>query len=61
VLEIREMVEEAVVSKTARVIEEVEVRKQITEREEVVRDTLRKTQVDVGRVEPASRGSESKP
>ena len=61
VLDIREMVEEAVVSKTARVIEEVEVRKQITEREAVVRDTLRRTQVDVGRVEPASRGSEAKP
>lgn len=61
VLEIREMVEEAVVSKTARVVEEVEVRKQVTEREAVVRDTLRRTQVDVGRVEPASRESESKP
>jgi uncharacterized protein (TIGR02271 family) len=61
VLEIREMVEEAVVSKTARVVEEVEVRKQIIERNEVVRDTLRRTQVDVGRVEPASRGSEPKP
>ena len=61
VLEIREMVEEAVVRKTARVVEEVEVSKHITEREEVVRDVLRKTQVDVGRVEPASKGSESTP
>ena len=61
VLEVRERVEEAVVRKTARVVEEVEIRKQITEREEVVRDTLRKTQVEVGRVEPASRESESKP
>jgi len=60
VFEIREMVEEALVSKTARVVEEVEVRKQITQHEEVVRDTVRRTQVDVARVEPASRGSESK-
>ncbi len=46
-VEVREMAEEAVVSKTARVVGEVEVGKQVTEREETVRDTVRKTTVDV--------------
>ena len=57
VLEVREMIEEAVVRKTARVVAEVEVSKRITEREEIVRDTLRRTQVDIERVEPAQRAS----
>lgn len=61
VLEVREMIEEAVVSKTARVVAEVEVSKRITGREEVVRDTLRRTQVDVERVEPGPRGSRAQP
>lgn len=39
--------EEAVVSKEAVVTEEVVVGKQVEEREEVVRDTVRKTEVDV--------------
>ena len=56
VLEVREMIEEAVVSKTARVVAEVQVSKRITEREEVVRDTLRRTQVEVERIEPSPRG-----
>jgi uncharacterized protein (TIGR02271 family) len=39
--------EEAVVDKQARVVEEVEVGKQVTEREETVRDTVRRTDVEV--------------
>ncbi|PRY92038.1 uncharacterized protein (TIGR02271 family) [Hasllibacter halocynthiae] len=39
--------EEAVVEKEAVVTEEVVVGKEVTEREEVVRDTVRKTEVDV--------------
>lgn len=46
-IEIREMAEEAVVSKSARVVGEVEVAKQVTEREEAIRDTVRKTEVEV--------------
>jgi phage tail tape-measure protein len=44
---VRSTVEEAVVSKSARVVGEVEIGAQVTERDEVVRDTLRKTEVDV--------------
>jgi uncharacterized protein (TIGR02271 family) len=39
--------EEAVVNKRARVVEEVEFGKQVTEREETVRDTVRRTDVEV--------------
>jgi uncharacterized protein (TIGR02271 family) len=46
-LEVREKSEEAVVSKDARVVEEVVVGKEATERTETVRDTVRKTDVDV--------------
>jgi uncharacterized protein (TIGR02271 family) len=50
-IEVTAMAEEAVVSKTARVIEEVVVGKQVTERTETVRDTVRRTEVDVERNE----------
>ena len=50
-IEVREMAEEAVVSKTARVTGEVEVGKTATEREETVRETVRKTKVDVEQLE----------
>lgn len=46
-IEVREMAEEAVVSKAARVVAEVEVGKTATEREETVRDTVRRTSVEV--------------
>jgi len=39
--------EEAVVGKQARVVEEVEIGKQVTEREETIRDTVRRTDVEV--------------
>ncbi|HXG86214.1 MAG TPA: YsnF/AvaK domain-containing protein [Pyrinomonadaceae bacterium] len=39
--------EEAVVAKQARVVEEVEIGKTVSEREETVRDTVRRTDVDV--------------
>jgi len=47
VAEVREMAEEPVVSKTARVVEEVRVGKEVSEREEVVEDRLRRKDVDV--------------
>jgi len=45
--ELRETAEEAVVSKDARVVEEVVVGKQGTDRTETVRDSVRRTDVDV--------------
>lgn len=55
-IEVREMTEEAVVSKTARVTGEVEVGKSSTEREETVRDTVRKTKVDVEQIAGGNTG-----
>ena len=49
-VEVREMSEEAVVAKKARVVEEVVVGKEVTERSETVSDTVRKTDVEVERV-----------
>jgi len=47
--EIRERAEEPVVSKKARVVEEVRVGKEVKERKEKVRDTARRTDVEVER------------
>ena len=46
-LELTEIAEEAVVSKTARIYEEVGLRKDVTDRVETVRDTVRKEEVEV--------------
>jgi stress response protein YsnF len=46
-IEVRERSEIPVVNKEARVVEEVNVRKDVREREETVRDTVRKTDVEV--------------
>ena len=48
-IEIRESSEEPVVSKTARVVEEVSIGKEATQRTETVSDTVRRTDVDVER------------
>ncbi|HEY0169446.1 MAG TPA: YsnF/AvaK domain-containing protein [Pyrinomonadaceae bacterium] len=45
--ELRERSEEAVVDKSARVVEEVAINKEVGERTETVRDTVRSTDVDV--------------
>jgi uncharacterized protein (TIGR02271 family) len=47
VIETEEVREEAVVSKEARVVEEVVVGKKTTEHEETVRDTVRRTDVEI--------------
>ncbi len=49
-LEVRESSEHVVVSKQARVVEEVVVGKDVTERAHTVTDTVRRTDVDVERV-----------
>ncbi len=46
-IELTEHAERAVVSKTANVVEEISIGKEVTERDEVIRDTVRKTEVDV--------------
>ncbi len=46
-LELNEMAEEAVVGKTARVVEEIHVGKEASERTQHVQDTVRKTEVEV--------------
>lgn len=49
--EVSEMDEEVVVDKQARVVEEVVVGKEVEERQERVRDTVRRTDVDVKRTD----------
>jgi len=49
-IEMTETAEEAVVNKRARVIEEVVIDKDVQERTETVRDTVRRTDVDVQKV-----------
>jgi uncharacterized protein (TIGR02271 family) len=47
VIEVQEMAEEPVVAKQARVVEEVRISKDASERQETVRDTVRRTEVNV--------------
>ncbi len=47
VIEVEEYAEEAVVAKQARVVEEVRVGKEMSQRSETIRDTVRHTEVDV--------------
>ena len=49
-IEMTESAEEAVVSKTARVYEEVGLRKEATDRTETIRDTVRKEEVAVEQI-----------
>ncbi len=49
-LEVRETVEEPVVAKTARVVEEVRVGKEVREHEETIEDTVRRKDVEVERL-----------
>lgn len=51
VIEITETDEEAVVAKQARVVEEVVVGKEVSERTETVRDTVRRTDVNVEEID----------
>ena len=51
VYEVRERHEEAVVTKEARVVEEVEIKKQVDQHTETVRETVRRKDVDVERLD----------
>ena len=50
-IEMRETAEEAVVQKSARVVEEVTISKEVSERQEQINDTVRHTEVEVERLE----------
>jgi uncharacterized protein (TIGR02271 family) len=50
-IEVREMTEEPVVAKKARVVEEVRVGKDVREREQTIEDSVRRKDVDVERIE----------
>ncbi|MBA4167690.1 MAG: YsnF/AvaK domain-containing protein [Chitinophagaceae bacterium] len=50
-IELTEYAEVPVVNKEARVVEEIRIGKKATEREETVRDTVRKTEVDIENLE----------
>ncbi|HEX8426884.1 YsnF/AvaK domain-containing protein [Hymenobacter sp.] len=50
-IEVTESAERAVVGKEARVVEEVSLGKEVTEREETIHDTVRKTEVDIERLD----------
>jgi len=54
-VEMRATSEEAVVGKEARVVEEISLRKEATDRVETVRDTVRQTKVDVEQVPAVER------
>lgn len=54
-IELKGTAEEAVVGKTARVVEEVRLGKQATERTEHIQDSVRKTEVDVEQIAPDSK------
>jgi uncharacterized protein (TIGR02271 family) len=50
-MEFTERAEVPVVSKEARVVEEVSLNKEVTEKEETISDTVRKTEVDVDKID----------
>lgn len=57
-IELRERAEEAVVSKRARVVEEVDIGTEARERVETVQDTLRRTDVDVEQLNAAQQNAQ---
>jgi len=56
-MELREMAEEPVVEKSARVVEEVVVGKEVTQQTENINDTVRKTDVEVEQLGAAGSGT----
>jgi uncharacterized protein (TIGR02271 family) len=58
-IEVTETAERAVIGKEARVVEEVSLGKEVSEREEVVRDTVRNTEVEVEQIPGAATRTSS--
>ncbi len=56
-IELTETAEEAVIAKNAMVVEEVRIGKEVTNRAEHIRDTVRHTEVDVEQVEAGPDGT----
>jgi len=56
-IEVTERAEQAVVSKNARVVEEVRVGKEVEQHTQTVRETERRTDVDVEKLNPDQQGS----
>jgi uncharacterized protein (TIGR02271 family) len=56
-IEMRETAEEAVVEKSARVVEEVMINKEVTQREQQIHDTVRHTEVEVEQLGAGRTGS----
>ena len=54
VIELTETAEEAVIGKSARVVEEVLVGKQVTQHTEQIHDTVRRTEVEFEEIEPGT-------
>ncbi|WP_312183595.1 YsnF/AvaK domain-containing protein [Massilia timonae] len=58
-IEMRETAEEAVVQKSSRIVEEVTIGKQVSERQEQIHDTVRHTEVEVERLDGATADDDS--
>jgi len=54
-VEAREREEVPVVNKEARVVEEIKLNKEVTEREETIRDTVRDTEVDIDKLDKKTK------
>jgi uncharacterized protein (TIGR02271 family) len=58
-IELTERSEVPVVNKEARVVEEVKIKKDVTERDETIRDTVRNSDIDIDRLNPGNRNTDS--
>lgn len=58
-IEVTEYGEEPIVSKRTRVVEEVKVGKEVRERQETIRDTKKKTEVDIENIEDETKRKSS--
>ena len=58
-VEVRETSEEPVIAKTARVVEEVVIGKDVKERTETIPDTVRRTDVEVEKLQPGASSTTS--
>lgn len=50
-IEVREHAEVPVINKEARVVEEIKLKKEVTEHEKTIKDTVRKTDVDINKLD----------